>query len=222
MVLRIKENELFNRENYSVFDDNHENIASININNNKAHKADFNILLNNGDYVRCYYNLLKNKYIKGFARSITTTSLLDKSDNLIGSIILKTSDNKGLKYYFKEIEYKNHIFRSYEIGMGSDGYFTMLYDGNRVVGAVSKDNVVYMNKDTYSVYMEDDMNILMIMIILTLRWDADISEGYANSTRNDELTIKRIDKIITPQEELVAKYDPTFIPRIKQRDGIAD
>ena len=222
MVLKVKEKNIYYRRDYQFYLNSTDANIEVNVKNNQNHKSDFSVSIDDKTFVNCYHNMLHNKYFKGFGKSITSTALLDKNHNLIGSIVLKTSSNKGLKYYYKEIKYKSDNYYAYEIGLGSEGYYTFLYKNNDVVGAISKDNIVHLNQDTYSLYSIEDNEVKTILIILMLRWDAQIAEGAADSVHNGEITGKRIECFVSPQKELKDKYDPEFIPRIKAQEGIMD
>lgn len=116
-------------------------------------------------------------------------------------------------YMYNDITYHGRKFALYEVGLGSEGLFFCLYEGNRLVAVADKKLIVHNWLDHYMLYLEeDDLFPLFSMVMV-----------YCDVTRfgnADELEQSEIGYAYrTPQKELRAKYDPAFIPRIKARDG---
>ena len=114
------------------------------------------------------------------------------------------------KFSFDEIEYS--VFES---GLGSNQHYFCLYSGNDTVGIIHKDDFVRNYCDTYTLYTIDKA-IMKALCVFAMYLEATFYVDRTAGIGNSEECISHY----SAQAELREKYDPTFIPRIKQMDGM--
>lgn len=125
---------------------------------------------------------------------------------------------KGYSYY--EMEIQGDKYQCYEVGMGHKGLYLCIYSGNTLVATVKKDKKVINFKDHYTFYLMSD-EYFTICSLFTLYYDVinfgDILERRVSSSvvSSSVTTIK-----FTKNKELLAKYDPSFIQKIQDKEGI--
>lgn len=167
------------------------------------------------------YCLFFNPYNTSFR-----TSLLDRlsfklihNEGVVGSIVGKTQKVKGFlqSYPYRVMNFQNINYYLYEVGFGSNGLYLCIYKENELIAIAEKDLKVVNFRDHYTVYLLNYNNFKVIMPLL-IHYDitehGDMMEVAVRSVK--------MKKVNTVQKELIAKYDPTFIPKIKQRDRIIE
>jgi len=120
-------------------------------------------------------------------------------------------------YPYYEFIYHGEEYRGYEIGFGGKGLFICLYKNDKLLAIVDKRLRVINFKDIYTAYIENSQ-FASVLIPFILYYDVtahgDVMEIALLSVQE-----KRVNTI---QKELIVKYDPDFIPRIKAMDGITE
>jgi hypothetical protein len=119
----------------------------------------------------------------------------------------------GYPYY--QVDYREKAYEAYAVGLGKDGIFLCLYRDGRVLSVTEKDLIVHNYQDTYTLYLdrEEDFPLTALAVLYyDLTCYGDLMELSVRSVKKYSLH--------TVQKELLAKYDPDFIPRIRKRDGM--
>jgi len=146
------------------------------------------------------------------------------NDNLIGGIYKYLIVQK--KFLFIQVGYDyfglviNGIsFQIFEIGLGGDRHYLCFYKDNKLISVVHKHMKVINNLDKYTAYLDEEIEEYQVAVcVFTLFLD---QLDYYNS--NEVVMHKESnEEYISINKELNAKYDPTFIPRIKVMDGVVD
>lgn len=133
----------------------------------------------------------------------------------IGSLVGQTKKVGFLKSYpYYLICYNGSTYYGYEVGFGAKGLYLCVYKDAHLIAIVDKKLRVVNFKDTYTAYLEDDHETLIVSLFV-IYYDVtaygDLMEIAVHSTNE-----KRVN---TFQKELLAKYDPAFIPRIKAMEA---
>lgn len=118
----------------------------------------------------------------------------------------------GYPYY--EISYFGQEYQLYQVGFGSIGLYLCLYQGDRLLAIAEKDLEVINYQDTYTLYL-DSPEQFHLMTVALLYYDVISYDDFMKISVHS----RKKDCVVTPQRELQQKYDPTFIPRIRERDG---
>lgn len=169
----------------------------------------------NGEKYRMYFNPSDKQY--GASMTARFSFKLLQDEQLIS---LVNAPNKMLKGWFKSYQYRVVNFKGtpyylYEVGFGYKGLYLCIYREEELIAVVQKDLVVRNFLDTYTIYGLDEKDLPMMMPLL-LHYDTmangDITQMAVSSVK---VTTRN-----TIQPELIAKYDPEFIPRIKAMHGI--
>lgn len=134
-------------------------------------------------------------------------------DILVGEITGIVKKAKGLfqTYYGMKLELEDEMYVMYEVGFGRKGLYLCIYkNDDELIAIVEKDIKTVNFKDKYTVYTLGGEHVKYI-IMSVLQYDiaqyGDIAEKAITSIKTDSIN--------TIQKELIAKYDPEFIPRIK-------
>ena len=164
---------------------------------------------------RLYFNPSDRTY--GASMKDRFSFKLFQGDEMIGMV---SAPNKMLKGWFKSYQYREVVINGvpyylYEVGFGYKGLFLRIYRGDELI-AIAEINLVVTNfRDTYTIYAVS-VRDLPYMMPLLLHYDVtahgDITQMAVASVK---VTIRN-----TIQPDLIAKYDPEFIPRIKAMHGI--
>lgn len=119
---------------------------------------------------------------------------------------------KGYTYY--ELDYQGRTYALYAVGMGTKGLCLCLYEEDRLLAIAEKDMVVKNHHDTYTLYLESAANFPLLSAAL-LYYDVVSYDDFLELTMHS--TKRTI--VITRNKELLSKYDPDFIARIRAMDG---
>lgn len=141
------------------------------------------------------------------------------AQQLAGTIVGRNQKVKGFlqSYFYRVMQIYGENYYLYEVGFGAKGLYLCIYKEDQLIAIVDKPLKVVNYRDKYIVYCLEEDNIKAIFP-LVLQYDmtehGDIAEVSLRSVK-----VKRVNTI---QKELIAKYDPNFIPMIKQRDGVVE
>lgn len=129
----------------------------------------------------------------------------------VGSIVGRTKKTGFLKAYaYYDFQLNGNQYYGYEVGFGRKGLYLCIYRNERLIAIVDKALRVVNYKDTYTAYLESPAD-LEVVLLFTIYYDAtaygDVMEVAVASVQE-----KRVN---TLQKELIEKFDPTFISRIK-------
>lgn len=166
--------------------------------------------------VNMYYNPYDNSYGTKWADRLSFKFLSNNA--LVGNVVGKTKKVGFLKSYpYYEMTFNNETYYGYEVGFGSQGLFLCIYKGDELIAIVDKKLRVINYKDSYTAYIKDESYAIVTVLLVTY-YDV-ITYGDLLQIALFSLSEKRVN---TFQKDLIAKYDPDFIPRIKTQDGIVD
>ena len=118
----------------------------------------------------------------------------------------------GYEYYEMSLREKTYLV--YEVGLGPDQHYYCFYDGDRTAAILHKPDRVINYMDHYIGYLESNEQLLAVMLFcLFLESGGNYQNGdLGNSDYSTET--------VTKQKELIAKYDPLFIPRILAQEAL--
>lgn len=169
---------------------------------------------------KTHYTLYYNPYDTSFG-----TKLQDKlsfkvlqEGRCLGRILGKTKAIGFLKSYpYYEFTFNDEVYYGYEVGFGSKGLYLCIYKGDQLIAIVDKALRVINYKDSYTAYLLDEKWAVPVMTLVVYY---DIV-AYGDLMQIALLSVKER-RVNTIQKDLIAKYDPTFIPQIKAIEGIVD
>lgn len=168
-----------------------------------------------GTEQRLYFNPADTRWGGGLHDRLSFKILEDGKK--IGFLVGATQKDGRLfgGYPYYQIDYRENAYEAYAVGLGKGGIFLCLYRDGRLLATVEKDQVVYNYQDTYTLYVDHEEDFPLTALAV-LYYDLTC---YGDLT---ELSVRSVKKYVlnTVQKELLAKYDPDFIPRIRKRDGI--
>lgn len=127
--------------------------------------------------------------------------------------------NKMLKKLFASYPYYVYedsgvTYSVYEVGFGNKGLYLCFYKDEELFCIVEKDLVTINYQDKYTAYLMDD-TLLPIVGTFVIYYDVvsfgDFMEISVHS--------KKKSVVNTYQKELIAKYDETFIPKVKAMEN---
>lgn len=209
MIVEMKQTENF-RDMEWVFREDGNNLA---LARSPFEQGRFQIFLYTGvdDQISLYYNPLDTSYGRKLENRLSFHIL--KEENPVGHIVGRTKGRFFKGYAYSEMKYQGSLYKSYEIGMGTNGLFLCIYLGDSLIATVKKDKNVIDCKDNYMLYLISE-DYFIIVALMTLYYDVinfgDILERQVYSSTT---TIK-----YTRNKELLAKYDPLFIQRIQSNE----
>lgn len=165
--------------------------------------------------------IIHNPNDTSFGKSITdrVTFRIYDQDHYIGHILGKTQKvNRFLgSYPYYEYVDNEETYCIYEVGFGSKGLYLCFYRGDELLCIVEKELVTVNYRDRYKGYFADKA-LLPIVTTFMIYYDV-VSYG----DFLDVAVFSRKKSVVnTFQKELKKKYDPNFVPRIKEMDGIID
>lgn len=163
------------------------------------------------------YSLAKDIYKEKDTRGLALTGITDviHEGRVIGRIYAGTIPLKKILfmtigYDYFGIDFFDQKLKGYEIGLGENQHYISIYEKERTIAIIHKDDKIIDYKDTYTIYLEDE-SYLEAVCLFTVSFDCarypDIGEVSGKNIDNDVY--------ISIQKELNEKYDPTFIPRIR-------
>ena len=164
-----------------------------------------------------YENVLRHKFdiialFKAFKTKENVLWRIYENEILIGGVKYKGVSRKGFNSFnYNELQYKGVIYECYEVGLGKDGWFFCFYKNGELVAIVERslESINYLDEYTcYLSYREDYPAIIAYMIQQECIGEEN---GYMESGFNAKQLM-----LNTTNKEVLAKYDPTFIPKIKE------
>lgn len=136
----------------------------------------------------------------------------------LGKILGKTKSVGFLKSYpYYEITFDNEVYYVYEVGFGSKGLYLCVYKGDMLIAIVDKALRVINYKDSYVAYLLNEQ-YAKIVTAFVVYYDVT---AYGDLMQIALLSVKER-RVNTVQKDLIEKFDPNFIPRIKAMEGIVD
>ena len=118
-------------------------------------------------------------------------------------------------YDYRRVTLDGITITAYEAGMGAGAHYWCIYRDDRELAAMihmSDGAVNYCNH--YTLYLEDEAlypAVCLLALFIDCTQYPDIGEVSGLSVQGQST--------VTLQKELLAKYDPDFIPRVMRRDG---
>jgi hypothetical protein len=135
----------------------------------------------------------------------------------IGSIIFDTVKTGkaflgifGGGYVYTKLTLNDEVFKGYEVGFGNKGLYFCIYKDDVLIAIADKALTTINFKDTYTIYLAEEQYINAVLIFITHFDLLNFGDMMDIATASISRTT-----IHTGQKEIIAKYDPTFIPRIK-------
>lgn len=147
-----------------------------------------------------------------------TFRIFDK-DHYVGHIVGRTQKVKQFLGSYPYYEYVDNgvTYLVYEVGFGHKGLYLCFYRNDQLFCVVEKELVTVNFKDKYTCYLAEP-SLLTIVATFVIYYDV-VSYG----DFMDVAVYSRKKSVVnTYQKELKKKFDPTFIPKIKEMEGIAD
>ena len=167
-----------------------------------------NVEFKNAPGLKMYYNPSDTTWGSKLADRMSFK--LFEGEEKIGSIVgqsKKVGFLKACPYY--AYEYKGTMYYGYEVGFGRKGLYLCVYEGEKLIAIVDKKLRVVNFKDTYTIYLEDE-KYAPVVIPFTLYYD---SATYGDVM---EIALVSVEQkwVNTIYKELIAKFDPAFIPTV--------
>lgn len=163
-----------------------------------------------------YYNPYDTSYGTKMKDKLSFKVLQD--GECLGKIVGQTKAVGFLRSYpYYEFSFNHGLYYGYEVGFGSQGLYLCIYKDNQLIAIVDKALRVINYKDSYTAYLLDEQYAKAV-IALVVYYDV---VAYGDLMQIALLSVKER-RVNTVQKELIAKYDPAFIPKIKAMEGIAD
>lgn len=166
---------------------------------------------------KLYYNPKNTTY--GSSIVDRQTFRVFDHNKCIGSILGK---NKMIKKFLASYPYYEYVdngetYLVYEVGFGKKGLYLCFYKNDELICICEKDQVIVNYQDKYRCYFEDEQ-YLMIVATFVIYYDTIKYSDFMKIS----LFSRKETLVNTYQEELKAKFDPAFIPKIKAMHGIYD
>ena len=147
------------------------------------------------------------------------TSLIDRltfriydADRYVGFI---RGNTKRVKGFFASYPYYEYVdgdvtYTMYEVGFGSKGLYLCIYRDEELLAVVEKDLVTVNFADKYICYLSDESQALIVTTAV-IYYDV-VSYG---DFMNIAVYSKKKSVVNTYQKELKAKFDASFIDKVK-------
>ena len=175
------------------------------------------------DFNENRYEISSNLHREKLAeKTATQVSDILKDGKRVGYIYPDLVATKKLLFLSFGYDYFNFIFNDkeyvvYEVGLGQNQHYICVYSGHETVAIIHKEDKKHNYCDKYVIYALDEA-MLLELSILTLYFDCIRYPDHGEFTGESYVD----DSFLTTQKELNNKYDPEFIPMIKEMDGITD
>lgn len=129
----------------------------------------------------------------------------------LGTVVGQTKKLGFLKSYaYYEFTLDNEVYYGYEVGFGRRGLYLCIYHGDQLIAIVDKSVTVVNFQDCFTAYLSDEQ-YAKLTILFVIYYDVI---AY-NDPREIALLSVQQRSVNTIQKELIAKYDPDFIAKIK-------
>lgn len=140
-------------------------------------------------------------------------------DHYIGFIVGKNKMVKKLFGSYPYYEYMENdvLYEIFEVGFGRKGLYLCFYRNNQLFCIVEKDITTVNYKDHYTCYLSDSADLPVVTAFVTYYDVTQYGDLFEVSLYSRKTAV-----VNTYQKELKAKFDPSFITRIKAMDGIID
>lgn len=162
---------------------------------------------------RLYHNPADTRWGKSLADRLCF-HLFEGGDEPIGRIFGNTRKIGFLKSYaYYALTHRSESREIYEVGLGKDGLYLCLYRGDELLTIVEKDLTVINYQDVYHAYLKDQTELSMVLPFLIYYDVTAYGDLMETSVRS-----RKVKYVYTQQKELISKYDPSFIPRIRSMD----
>lgn len=147
-------------------------------------------------------------------------TIISENNVQIGEISSKVFVTKKILflpigYEYNEVLYRGRTYHMYESGLGANQHFFSIYFEGKTIAVIHKDDRVVNYLNTYTLYAEteEEMEVALICTMFL--------ESTAFCDRTAGIGYKVEDSpYYTTQKELRDKYDPNFIPMIKEMHEI--
>ena len=159
---------------------------------------------------RLYYNPNSTEYGSSIKDRLSFRFFRD--GHYMAPVEVLTKKVKGLfqSYQYRKINDNNQNFYMYEVGLGSKGLFLCFYKEDELIAIADKTLTVVNFQDEYKIYAISENFIRPIMALL-IQYDMT-AHGDVMDVAVHSVVHKKVNTI---QKELITKYDPEFIPRVK-------
>ncbi len=174
-----------------------------------------NITINGSTY-EISDNIHRDKDKNG--KTITQVKDIIKEGEIIGRIYPDIVPQKkilfiSVGYDYFVIDLYNKQYFAYEVGLGQNQHYICIYEQDKIIAIIHKDDNVVNFKDQYTMYFKDK-ELLTMLSIFNLYFDC------INSPDHGEISGEHTETggFVTINKELNSKYDPNFIEEIKNND----
>lgn len=133
-----------------------------------------------------------------------------------GATLTKGVKVKGFlqSYIYDVFQYKGNIYSCYEVGFGNKGIYICFYKNDELVAVVDKQLRVVNFQDKYTCYLLNEEDYPAVMAY-TVQYDSN--KFFADTEDNHYYTVQN-HRLDTIQKEVLAKYDATFIDKVKSME----
>ncbi len=117
----------------------------------------------------------------------------------------------GFEYF--NFFFEGQLYKIYEIGLGENQHYFCIYHNEQTIAIICKEDLIKGKCDSYTIYaLEDSFEVLLSVV--TLYFDSicypDHGERMGNTIEDDVC--------VTTSRELNAKFDPSFIPKVLEKE----
>lgn len=143
---------------------------------------------------------------------------LINENGIYNGVVYQTKYNGGLfkKFDYQQMKNAGVTYDLFPISFGNEGSKSPIYKENTQIAQIEKDCVVYNDLHIYKIFALDELSSEIAVLFAIYMY---INAGYKPGEKAVSSTVKVIST--TTNKLLKEKYDPTFISRIKEMDGIA-
>lgn len=152
-----------------------------------------------------------------YMEKVNATFIFDENNQIVGRMMHKKNKLKGklIPFYSVCLEYKDRKYNIWEVGFGTKGQYYVICDENeRTIAIIQRAISNPVGTPDFILYSEiEDAYELLYAVVHYFRIyfyrkidDIDVNSSFP----------------ITTYKEVKSKYDPEFIQKIKQKDGIID
>lgn len=147
------------------------------------------------------------------SKNLTANIYTDKNGEFQLLYCIERGRNIFVNIPYWSFSYKDINYKIYEVGLGKKGTYYCVYCNGETVAMIRRDPVIKKNQAFYQIYSQDYIPKETLIMLA----------AYFDLTKNyPEKESSRIVTMNTWQKDIKNKYDESFIPRIKQQDGITD
>ncbi|BCN29975.1 hypothetical protein [Anaeromicropila herbilytica] len=137
-------------------------------------------------------------------RKLMQFDIYNEHSDKVGMINSRRTKGIWKCYKYDEINFYNKNYIGYKVGMGAEGHKYPIYENDKQIALVEKDNLVLNRKDVYHIYTLEE-ELIELVALYCLRLDT-----IEFSQRDIAINSKEKSLSYTWNKEVKCKYDPDF------------